>query len=305
MFDALAPRPRSRVEPTDVTCPSCGQIFRIEVWLTIDRAERPDLVHRLMDGQLSVAVCPHCGVEGGINHPLLLHDGIRQEVLCAVPLSVKGADAARTLVADLLQGLVEAIEPAERQPYLGEVELVPELDGLRALLIEQSLAADSAIEDRLIAVALEDLLNAGDQQTFQQVMAEHRQLLLEPRADDALATLLKEARASGDRLLQRRVREARAILGRMRTIVATRRQTLADLLDTLAPLSPEEAAVVPELKHMLDALDPQEVYAARIRLDGARQEILDALVQRLREEAATQHQDVLAFLDQLQALPRQ
>jgi hypothetical protein len=63
--------------------------------------------------------------------------------------------------------------------------------------------------------------------------------------------------------------------------------------------------VVPELKRMLDALDPQEVYAARIQLDAARQEVLDRLVQRLRDTAAAQHQDVLVFLDHLQALPRQ
>jgi hypothetical protein len=194
----------------------------------------------------------------------------------------------------------------ERLPYLGEVELVPELDGLRAVLIEQTLAGDSAMEDRLIAVALEDLLNAGDQQAFQQVMAEHRHLLLSSRADDALATLIKQARASDDRELQRRAREARAILGRMRTIVATRRQTLADLLDALAPLSEEEAVVVPELKHMLDALDPQEVYSARIRLDVARQALLDSLIQRLRERAVASHeQEVLVFLDHLQAVPRQ
>jgi hypothetical protein len=173
------------------------------------------------------------------------------------------------------------------------------------LLIEQALAADGAMQQRLLAVALEDLLNAGDQQAFQHVMAEHRQQLLTPGADDALETLIKEARASDDRELQRRAREARAILGRMRMIVAQRRQSLSDLLDALAPLSAEEAGVVPELKRMLDALDPQEVYAARIRLDAERQEILDALVQRLRDQAAAQNQDVLVFLDHLQALPRQ
>ncbi len=297
---------RSRWEVTAVTCPTCAREFSVEVWLVIDRAERPDLLHRLMDGELSVAVCPHCGVEGGITHPLLFHDGARQEVVCAIPLSVKGADATRELVGDLLQGLVAALPPDQRLPYLGEVELVPELDGLRALLIKQALATDSAVEDRLLAVALEELLNAGDQRTFQGVMAEHRQQLLDPRADEALAKLLKQARTSGDRELQRRAREARAILGRMRMIVAARRQALADLLDGLAPLLPEEAEVVPELKRMLDALDPQEVYAARIGLDAARQATLDELLRRLCEQAvASEQQDVLVFLHHLLALPRQ
>ncbi len=272
----------------------------------IDRAERPDLVHLLLDGELNVATCPHCGAEGGINHPLLLHDGARKEVLCAMPLSVKGPDAARELVGDLLHGLLAAIPPEERQPYLAEVELVPELDGLRAALIEQALGEDQAIDDRLLAAALQDLLNAGGQLDFQRVIAEHRQLLLAEQASEALDGIFKHARRTQDRELQRRAQEAKAILGRLRAIVANRRHALGELLDDLAPLSEGEAQVVPQLRLMLEAIDPQEVYAARIALTAEQQATLDGLVDRLCERAEAEHQsDVLTFVRNLQALPRQ
>src|SRR3712207_3324852 len=142
---------RSRQEPVDLACPSCGRHFRAAVWLVVDRAERPDLVQRLIAGQLDDARCPHCGAEGAINHPLLLHDPARMQVYCALPLSVQGQAAARDMVGELLQALVAALPLAERLPYLREVEIVVELDGLRAILVEQTLADDAAAEDRLLA----------------------------------------------------------------------------------------------------------------------------------------------------------
>ncbi len=296
---------RSRRELADLCCPTCGGAFQTEVWLVVDRAERPDLVHILLDGKLNVAACPHCGAEGGINHPVLFHDPAHEQVICALPLSVQGEDAARALVGELLQALVAAIPGEERRPYLSAVELVPEVDGLRAALVQQVLADDTAIEDRLLAAALQELLNTQGQTDFQRIIAEHRRLLLNERADHALAEILAGARRVRDRELQRRAREAQALLGRMRSILLVRRRALAALLDDLAPLTDAEASVLPELKLMLDAIDPQEVYAARIALSAPRQALLDDLVDRLVARAEAAHEaEALAFVHNLQSLPR-
>ena len=64
-----------------------------------------------------------------------------------MPLSVRGPDAARELVGDLLRSLLAALSPEERLPYLAEVEIVPELDGLRAALIERAPVEDAGIEE--------------------------------------------------------------------------------------------------------------------------------------------------------------
>jgi hypothetical protein len=140
--------PRSQNGRTDVICPACKQPFSVEVWLVVDRHERPDLTKLIMDGELNVATCPHCGVEGGVNHPLLFHDGEREQVLAALPLTVQSPAAAHTLVGELLQRLLNELPPEEDKPYLGEVELLPELDGLRALLIEQALVEDQGVQDQ-------------------------------------------------------------------------------------------------------------------------------------------------------------
>lgn len=298
--------PRSQSETAELHCPSCGEPFTADVWLTVDRQERPDLVHLIMDGELNVATCPHCQAEGGINHPLLFHDPAREQVVVAVPLTVQGAETARELVGGLLTRLLDALPDEARQPYLGEIEIVPELDGLRALLIEQALAEDSDAQDQLVAIAVQDLLNVGGELEFQAVIAQHRTLLLNDRATAALDQILKDARRSGDQELRRRAQEAKAVLGRLRTIVVNRRAALNAILDELAPLDDAEIAVLPQLKRMLDAIDPQEVYTARITLTPEQRATSDRLIERMAERAGqTQQTDVLTFLRNLALLPQQ
>jgi len=78
------------------------------------------------------------------------------------------------------------------------------------------------------------------------------------------------------------------------------------LLDQLAPLSDMEIAVLPTLRRMLDAIDPQEVYAARIELSDAERSTVDTLIERLVEKAAAEHQTESAtFLRNLASLPQQ
>lgn len=297
---------RSHNQTADLSCPTCGQPFSAEVWLVVDRQERPDLVRLLLDGELNVARCPHCGAEGGINHPLLFHDGERKQVLVAMPLTVQGPEAARELVGELLQRLLESLPEEERQPYLGEIEMVPELDGLRSLLIEQALAEDANVEDQLVALAVQDLLNVGNEPEFQRVIAEHRALLLNDRAQEALDQIFKSARRAQDRDLQRRAQEAKAVLSQLRTNVINRRMTLNALLDDLAPLSDQEIAVLPQFKQMLEAIDPQEVYSARISLSEEQRAVVDRLIERLAEHAGQERQiEALTFLRNLALLPQQ
>lgn len=297
---------RSQQETATVQCPTCGQPFPATVWLIIDRQERPDVVKTLMDGELNVARCPHCGAEGGITHPLLFHDAERQQMLVAMPLTVQGMDAARELVGDLLERFLATVPEDERQPYMGDIEMVPELDGLRALLIEQAVADDDRVTAQLTAIALQDLLNVGDELDFQRVIAQHRTLLLTPRAEEALDQIFRGARRSKDRDTQRRAQEAKAVLGRLRSNVLNRRRALNDLLDELAPLSDDEIAVLPAMRHMLDAIDPQEVYTARIGLREDQRAVVDHLIERLAERAGQEHQtEVLTFLRNLALLPQQ
>lgn len=298
--------PRSQSEIADLQCPACGASFRSEVWLIVDRSERPDLVAQILDGTLHRACCPVCRVEGAINHPLLLHDGARRRVVVALPLTVQHARAARELVGDLLRRLVDALPAAERQPYLGEVELTPELDGLRTYLIAQDDHDDQITTKRQLAAALEALLNAHDSAALEHAIATHRTTLFDDQAAVALARVAMEAESEGDRILHQRARQARALILRLRTAWQRRRATLERLLDQLAPLTAPERDVLPALRRICAAIDPQEVYAERIRLDAMQRETLDRLLDRLcRQTRAQGEAEAEAFLGAVAARVQQ
>ncbi len=298
--------PRSYQATTTVTCPSCGQPFAAAVWLVVDRQERPDLVQLILAGELQVERCPHCGAEGGLGHPLLLHDGDRAALWCALPLTVAGADEARAVVGELRALLLASIPAAEQRPYLAEVEIVPELDGLRSVLLEQALADDRGAHDRLVAAAVSALLNVATGPEFEQVIAEQRALLLTDDAEGALQATAAAAEAAGDRALLGRARDAQAVVGRLRATVQGRRAALGRLLENLAPLSPAEMAALPAVRRSIAAIDPQEIYTARLALAPAQHAALDGLIARLTAEAAASEQtDLVAFLRNVAALPQQ
>jgi hypothetical protein len=294
--------PRSQSDIADLQCPACGASFRREVWLIVDRDERPDLIELILDGTLHRARCPACGAEGDINHPLLLHDGRREQIVAALPLTVQSEHAARELVGDLLRRLIDALPPASRKPYLGDVELVPELDGLRSSLIEQAGAEHQDRLDHRLTHAIEALLNLSDSTELEGVVATHRAPLLDDRSDAALAQLASQAQAQGDFALHQNVQQARALVQQLRSALQRRRAALHRLLEELAPLSDDERALLPVLRRICAAVDPQDVYAERIQLAVSHRDVLDRLLDRLTERADAQGQaEAAAFLHALAA----
>ncbi|HEY1011832.1 MAG TPA: CpXC domain-containing protein [Herpetosiphonaceae bacterium] len=291
-------------ETTDLTCPSCAAEWSAPVWIILDAAERPDLKAALLADTLHEARCPACGAAGKVGAPLLYHDPARQQAVLAVPLSVGSKQAVREL-AEQLHGLLADSYGDEQPPdYLASLELAPEIDGLRHLLRNAELPPDPLIEQ--LHAALEELIAAPDGDSFQRVLIKSRTLLMRPEADEALEEIIAQARAAGEHERSRKAVEQRALLSRFRTTLQSRRAALADALDGLAPLAEDELAVMPALRATLDAVDPQEVYAARLSLPVERHRALDGLLERLSERAAAdEREDLLDFLRHVRALKEQ
>ncbi|GAC1639086.1 MAG: hypothetical protein NVS4B8_05630 [Herpetosiphon sp.] len=297
---------RSRKEPIDLHCPACGADFPASVWLVVDREERPDLLHRLLENKLDTLVCPSCGSAGQINHPLLFHDGIYRRLWCAMPLSIESPAAARSLVGDLLHGLIAALPPEHREPYLQDVELVPELDGLRAALLQAARDHDPRAEDRLISEAVGALLNVAGGHDFLHVFAEHRALLVSDASMDALHSIQAVARADGDQDLVQRTRELLAVLTRFRATLDHRRSALLTFLERMSPLSIDDMVLLEPVRSMLVAVDPQAVYAARIALSPEQRAAVDRiLAQLLTAATAANDEHSAGFVRALLALPDQ
>ncbi|MBA3470687.1 MAG: hypothetical protein H0T53_13700 [Herpetosiphonaceae bacterium] len=288
---------RSRQEAAPFQCPICQVAFEAPVWIVLDAEERPDLRTALLQGDLHQTLCPHCGAAGTITAPLLYHDGRYQQSLLAVPLSVATPAAAQELAEQLVGFLHTALEAegSSIPTYLSSVELVADLDGLQALL-------NGDDQDDPLVTAVEALLSTQSAQEFQSLLVLHRTALMQDAADTLLAALVEQARASDDHATARMIGDQRATLNYFRETLQTRRATLARIIDTL-PTKDAEAASLAALRTIVQAIEPQDVYATRLQLDPAQQIQLDRLLdQAISAIEASEDETGLEFLLEIRRL---
>ena len=127
--------PLSVSQPASLTCPQCKTPFDVEVWLTVDAGERPDLAARCRDGSIHVVTCPN-GHSGMLGAPLLYHDRAKQQLFLAYPPGMPEAEI-QNAGGQLVQKLRSQLLILPGSSYLDMPKAVP-LELLSA-----------AIEDRL------------------------------------------------------------------------------------------------------------------------------------------------------------
>src|SRR5262245_53057745 len=234
--------PVSYNEKTSLTCPACGHDFGAEVWMLVDSVERPDLAEALREGTLNVVACPHCDYSGPAGAPLLFHDPAKQRVYFAAPAD--GAEHEwREQAQSLLYLLVGSLPEEQRRPYLGDVQVEQEVEGVRRAVLRRQgarrgpvpppsaapSAAAHGIEHHVVEApaieptadpspildAIRALLAADSPEQFTAIVDEHP-VLLSVVADTTLAQLAEVAHSQGEREVATALGEARAALGRMR-----------------------------------------------------------------------------------------
>jgi hypothetical protein len=241
-------------------CPSCGRQFEAELWALIDSGERPDLRDALAEGTLNQAACPQCGAPAASSGPLLLHDPGSRRVYFAVPADVD-EHIWHEEAQMLLYKLIEALPEEARLPYLGDVQVEQEIEGVRRALTRRrrgrpapvAAAGPDAAPARVVAPApapppplldwVQVLLSADTPAEFRATVVEHPELLGDA-ADALLEALAGEALAAGEREAAGAIRRVRA--------------TLADL--RAAQAEPEAAAVLE--RHTVAGTIPPDVSAS-------------------------------------------
>lgn len=237
----------SQSDSIDLTCPACGARFETDAWTLVDAAERSDLAQTLRDGSLNMATCPKCGVQTAAGTALLFHDPGGRRVYFAVPPDV-GEYVWRERAQELHRQLVASLPEDERRPYLGDVQVEQELDGVRRALLrndrrrrpgkpaDKQTGRPGDTETGVIATepapptpspppaapssqplidALRALLTADNDAEFDSIVAENPALL----NDDADRVVREQADlsyADGERDVAAALRELRIILMRLR-----------------------------------------------------------------------------------------
>ena len=233
--------PISHSEYIGLTCPACGARFETDAWALVDAAERSDLAQALREGSLNMATCPKCGVQTAAGAALLFHDPASRRVYFAVPPNV-GEHVWRERAQELLYQLVGSLPEDERRPYLGDVQVEQELDGVRRALLRHDRRRHSRGKERgqetgdrqqsapvataspipqpppdaaPLIEALRALLAADSDAEFGTVLADNP-ALLDDEADEVVRELADLAYTNGERDVSAALRELRVVLARLR-----------------------------------------------------------------------------------------
>jgi hypothetical protein len=234
--------PISYSEYIGLTCPACGAGFEADVWTLIDAAERSDLAQALREGTLNLLACPKCGAETAAGVALLLHDPAGRRVYFAVPPDV-GEHVWRERAQELLYQLVNSLPEDQRRPYLGDVQVEQELDGVRRALLrndrrrggrgqgtgdreQPTLPSTPPSPTRSsplptpssgpLIEAVRALLAADSDAEFTSIVAANPALLGDD-ADAVVRELADLAYADGERDVATALHELRLVLGRLRS----------------------------------------------------------------------------------------
>lgn len=242
------PMPISYQEPVQLVCPACGADFAAGVWLILDAQEEPVAVEALLAGELNMVACPSCGNRGPAGAPLLFHDaGARRVIFAGAPGAAE--HEVRDQARDLHALLVGSIPEEQRRPYLVDVDIAQDLDGLAHLLRRMQKRRPASAppatpptappqpptdEPPPLLIAVEALLAADTSAELDRVLAEHP-ILLDPSTDTTLAQLVEVAVQQREPAVAESLRQARALLQRMHSAVDTTQAA------NPTPAAPEEA----------------------------------------------------------------
>ncbi len=293
--------PISYSELAQLTCPACGKDFESAQWTLVDAVERPDLAQALRDGTLDQVVCPHCGHAGPSGAPLLFHDSERRRVYFAVPADVPEY-TWRARAQELLYLLVGSLPEEARLPYLGDVQIEQEVEGVRRAVLRRSRgpapqhhpettpepatyhapAVEAELEPAVVVTpaepsselldAVQNLLAADTPEEFESVVQRYPVLL----TDAAHALIMQwadELFAQGEREIGEALRAVRGTLLGMQLS------------------APAHADVAPVIAAVAEHLPAHAAPAAGMLSEAAYQELLqattsDALQQAVRDYPA-------------------
>lgn len=293
-------------EQAQLTCPACGADFEASVWLLLDAQEQPDAVAALRRGDLNTVACPSCGTNGPAGAPLLFHDGATRSVVF-VPAPGAAEHEWREQARELHALLVGSIPEEERRPYLADVDVTQDLEGLahRLKKLDRQRArgrapappAPPSASERSeqappLLIAVEAMLAADSAEELDQVLAAHP-ILLDASTDATLAQLSEVAREQRAFEVLDSLRAARELLARTGAAVAAdpTRPPVAELVLTALPepalqallqaQSGAELTQATELHPLLLRPEVEGLLAERVNL--ALDEGNDRLAQALEE----------------------
>jgi phosphate uptake regulator len=141
----------SPAQIVQLSCPSCRNPVRAQVFTLVDAGQFPELKSRLLAGQLNLAVCPNCGTPAMIGAPLIYHDASKQLYFVFFPQQLSAPpEEQERFIGDATSVLMRSLPQDAPRGYLfaprrflslnGLIEAVLEADGISKEVVEAQRA---------------------------------------------------------------------------------------------------------------------------------------------------------------------
>jgi hypothetical protein len=138
------------IETETISCPACNTQQETTVYQTINAMENPELVQKLMKGEINLFKCARCGHEALIESPLLYNDyriGLKIQFYPEHVLKENPGAVCNDYLAMLkqLEKLREDFSPFPKETFVSELGSVAIS---KELIDEMGFAVDDKFEVR-------------------------------------------------------------------------------------------------------------------------------------------------------------
>jgi len=130
-----------------ITCPNCQTQFQVPVAQVIDVRADPSARGRVLSGVVNAAVCPKCGMGGGLNLPFLYHDPDKELAFVFMSMEAGRSDVERQqAIGKLTTEVMNSLPPEERKGYLLQPQVFFSMENLINKLLEAEGITPEMIE---------------------------------------------------------------------------------------------------------------------------------------------------------------
>ncbi|MBZ0299041.1 MAG: tetratricopeptide repeat protein, partial [Anaerolineae bacterium] len=194
-----------------LTCPQTNQPFEYEVWLIIDRDERPDLIEKVKADTLHTVISPYTGDElGGVDAPLLVFQPNHTPPLLFSPAQQTIQEQDQQQATGLIHQLQQNLGVKWQEAWLQNG-----LTGVERRMLPVALSDDPAEELRKQQEQLEKLKDEEPKayERLVQIQAAMQRL----QQSDDLEGEMEKIKAENPELHQQLIELMRAMQGQQQT----------------------------------------------------------------------------------------
>jgi len=163
---------------TQITCPSCNNMFAGEVHQIVDVGLQPELKEMLLNGYLNVVQCPSCTAVSRVGMSMLYHDPENELFMVYMPMEMNLSHSEREEeIGKLVKEAMDQLPAEQRRGYMFQPEtLINQQTFLEKVLATEGVTPEMVARQRSQMELLQEFLTA-DKQSADVLISENDDLV--------------------------------------------------------------------------------------------------------------------------------